>query len=255
MKRITLQFSSLLAALFLFAFSCQDHRDPDPEPIAEDARVRTLEITNPGQVINDLNFRLYIETLGTEPITEYGILLSFKSTNSDEFAKVPTLGNKFSSPLKFEYGATAGEHIHLQESVGFDDFETLYYRAYAKTENGKVVYGDPMEYTPLDVPKFGSFTLSKSENVPATAKLEVVGLGTVQVEEYGVAYSYRTAPSGAVNVSPKLADRTVPYKLPVSVSAHAVNLPIKEGKFDKLYARPFMRLKNAKIYYGSVKSL
>ncbi|MCF0050258.1 hypothetical protein LXM25_09330 [Dyadobacter sp. LJ53] len=255
MKRITLQFSSLLAALFLFAFSCQDHRDPDPEPIAEDARIRTLEITNPGQVINDLNFRMSFEKVGNRPISEYGLLLSFKSINSDEFATVPTLGNEFSSALKFDHAATVGEHVKLQKSVGFDDFKTLYYRAYAKLNDGKVVYGEAMEYTPLDVPKFGSFTLSSSQNVPATAKLEIVGLGTVEVEEYGVAYSYKTTDGGVINDDPKLADKTVSYALPVSVKEHSVNLPITGGKFNKLNARPFMRLKNAKIYYGSVKSL
>jgi hypothetical protein len=253
MRRITLQFSLLLSALFLFAFSCQDHRDP--EPMAEDARLKTLEITNPGQIINDLNFRMSFEKLGTRPISEYGLLLSFKSSNSDEFSAIPTLADAYSSPLKFDQAASVGEHTKLQKSVGFDDFKTLYYRAYAKLANGSVIYGETMEYTPADVPKFGSFTLSKTQNVPATAKLEIVGLGTVGVEEYGVAYSYRTTANGAINEDPKLADRTVSYKLPVSISAHAVNLPINEGKFDKLYARPFMRLKNAKIYYGSVQSL
>lgn len=255
MKRITLQFSSLLAALFLFAFSCQDHRDPDPEPVAEDARIRTLEITNPGQVINDLNFRMSFEKVGNRPISEYGLLLSFKSVNSDEFAAVPTLGNEFSSALKFDNPATAGEHVKLQKSVGFDDFKTLYYRAYAKLNDGNVIYGEALEYTPVDVPKFGSFTLTKSQNVPATAHLQIVGLGTVEVEEYGVAYSYRTTPNGAISDDPKLADKTVSFTLPVSVKEHSVDLPVNGGKFDKLYARPFMRLKNAKIYYGSVSSL
>ncbi|MCE7066412.1 hypothetical protein [Dyadobacter sp. CY326] len=257
MKRITLQFSSLLAALFLFAFSCQDHRTPEPqqEPVAEDAQIRTLEITNPGQVINDLNFRMSFEKLGTRPISEYGVLLSFKSTNSDEFSANPTLADEYSSPLKFDNAAAVGEHIKLQKSVGFDDFKTLYYRAYAKLGDGKVIYGAALEYTPIDVPKFGSFTLSKSQNVPATAKLEIIGLGTVGVAEYGVAYSYRTTANGAINDDPKLADKTVSYPLPITVKEQSISLPIQGGQFNKLYARPFMRLQNAKIYYGSVQSL
>ena len=151
--------------MFLFAFSCQDHRDP--EPLAEDARLRTLEITNPGQIINDLNFRMSFEKLGARPITEYGVLLSFKATNSGEFSATPTLGNEFSSPLKFDGAASVGEHIKLQKSIGFDDFKTLYYRAYAKLGNGNIIYGETLEYTPADVPKFGSFTLSKTQKVPA----------------------------------------------------------------------------------------
>lgn len=255
MKRITLQFSSLLAALFLFAFSCQDHRDPDPEPIAEDARVRTLEITNPGQVINDLNFRMSFEKLGTRPIAEFGVLLSFQSSGSDEFSAVPTFLNQFTSALKFEKTPTQGEHQLLRKAVGFDDFEKLYYRAYARLSNGTVVYGDVLEFRPIVIPVFDQLVLTKNENGVVTAKLDVKSLGSSSIAEYGVAYSYRTSPNGTINSEPTVEDKKALYTGTFSVSAHFVNLPVEGGSLDKIYARPYLKYPNGDLYYGSVKSL
>ena len=63
MKRISLHFSALLAALFLFAFSCQDHYVPE-EPGLERAIVKsnaiggsnptiiTMEILKTGNIPN-----------------------------------------------------------------------------------------------------------------------------------------------------------------------------------------------------------
>ena len=257
MKRITLQFSSLLAALFLFAFSCQDHvtPDPKPEPVAEDAKVTTLQIDNSGQAINDLTFRMSIEKLGTRSITEFGVLLSFESEGSDEFTTVPTLNNAFTSALKFDKVPSQGEHSILKKAVGFDDFKRFFYRAYARQANGTVVYGEALEFRLSAIPAFNSLVLTKSQNGTVTAKLDVMSLGSLSITEYGVAYSYRTTPNGAVNTEPRIEDKKALYAGGFSVSAHFVNLPVEGGSFNKLYARPFLKYQNGQYYYGSVQSL
>ncbi|WP_141110327.1 hypothetical protein [Dyadobacter psychrophilus] len=257
MKRITLQFSSLLATLFLFAFSCQDHvtPDPKPEPVAEDAKVTTLQIDNSGQAINDLTFRMSIEKLGTRSITEFGVLLSFESEGSDEFTTVPTLNNAFTSALKFDKVPSQGEHSILKKAVGFDDFDKLYFRAYARQANGTVVYGEVFDFRPGTIPAFNSLILTKNQNGTVTAKLDVMSLGNTPIAEYGVAYSYRTTPNGVVNSDPTINDKKAFYVGAFSVSAHFVNLPIEGGIFDKLYARPFLKYPSGKYYYGSVQNL
>ncbi|WP_026628545.1 hypothetical protein [Dyadobacter alkalitolerans] len=256
MKRITLQFSSLLAALFLFAFSCQDHvtPEPKPEPVAEDAQVKTMEISFSDEVINDLTFRMSFEKIGTRPISEYGVLLSFKSPNSDEFTEVPTLSNQYTSALKFDGAATLGQQSLLRKAVGFDDFENLYFRAYARQANGTVVYGEVLKLRPTRVPAL-NLTLIKNQNGAVTAKLDVMSLGSFSITEYGVAYSYKTTSNGAVNTEPRVGDKKALYMMPLAVSAHFVNLPIEGGVFEKLYARPYLKLTNGQYYYGGVQNL
>lgn len=146
MKRTSLHFSALLATLFLFAFSCQDHYVPEEpeEPVA--AKVVTLEIQNLPEM-GHYRYRVAFETLGNVPITEYGTLVTFKkSLNDNDYNPVPVVGN-FDKKILFQAKPIVGEvSIDLDLADEIAAYYEKYYRAYAVLANGSVVYGEVRNY-------------------------------------------------------------------------------------------------------------
>ena len=142
MKRISLQFAGMLTALFLFAFSCQDHYVPEePEPETPDvlATVKTNVIAGSNPTI----ITMEILTAGNLPIEEYGIVYSYRvDSELEDINSNPTVadGKMLSSEAK-----VTGYHLVVTDFKS-SNFADMYYRAYLKHTNGAVVYGQVMYY-------------------------------------------------------------------------------------------------------------
>lgn len=125
------RFLQLFALLFvtLFAASCTDHEVPVMTP----AKIKTLTLFHG----NSSTFRVQFEDLGNIPITEYGVAMS---TGVSGFLKnTPTLEDEvlvFTSPID----------LNIKSQVLNRLFADANYRAYAKLNNGTIVYGEVLKF-------------------------------------------------------------------------------------------------------------
>ena len=147
MRPLSLKIASLLAAMFLFNFSCQDHVVPvnpqqeTPQEIAPVIHTPKLKSENTSA---DL-YRLKVEfsSLGNVPIIEYGVVYSIElEDGSKEFTTTPTIANTKSI---FPTVPKLGEEFKITE-IDLSDAKQLFYRAYVIYGNNKVAYGEAQVY-------------------------------------------------------------------------------------------------------------
>jgi hypothetical protein len=159
LPKIILRLSMLAFSTGICAFSCQDH------PVADTpAQIKTQKLTF-NQYPNAI-FHVEFQTIGTVPILEYGIVYTARSGKTLEINKTPTiLDNK----IIFTTPALAGSVSHpfvLDESTA-----EMFYRAYAKLQDGVVLYGD-------DILQFGliSDVKTKEKFLPVDTEMIVNGI-------------------------------------------------------------------------------
>ena len=113
-------------------FSCiNDHEIPVKVP----AKIKTVEMI----FAFPSTFKLQFEDLGNIPVTEYGILLS--KGISGFLTPVPTFADEvfiFTSPVDLS--------VKSQVYVTSTSYADVNYRAYAKLEDGTIVYGEVLKY-------------------------------------------------------------------------------------------------------------
>lgn len=137
MKKIAI---ALVLAITLFAnFSCSDHEIPLDPPIIETLTYNLIptRVAEGRDVV--LQWWLRFETLGTIPITEYGIVYN-AGIEGETVGVTPLVTDSLSKEIPFSDVAVVDDGIF--EIHGINAFEIIYYRAYAKLNNGQVIYGD-----------------------------------------------------------------------------------------------------------------
>ncbi|MCF2499605.1 hypothetical protein [Dyadobacter chenhuakuii] len=250
MKRISLQLSTLLAALFLFAFSCQDHYVPE-EPEPETLKIRTLPIESPTDgEYSRTRFGMAIEKLGNQAIKKFGMIISTHSIGSNNYTTNPTIANQ---KLSINEAATIGEHSFVEASFDRDEYVEVFYRAYAEQTNGDVVYGEVFKYTPADIVSIRVTNLSGNK-APIEVDLDITYLGAIEVEEYGVVYSYKVNVNDPVTPNPTLADHKIKSAVALKLGKQTIGLPIPGNSVIQIYTRPYVKYKNGNVFYGNISS-
>lgn len=122
----------LCLAIFLFLSGCsvQDHVMPQMLEIGTEAVAYN----------NGWNFKVRADKLGDLPVTEHGILYLSFFRASDDHDYLPRIehGNK----IKFDGPLVSGANTHKYTGDAFAGRYFFYYRAYAITNDGSVVYGE-----------------------------------------------------------------------------------------------------------------
>jgi hypothetical protein len=248
MKRISLQFSALLTALFLFAFSCQDHVVPE-EPETETLKINTLNIESPTE--GEYNIGRYwveIKALGSKPIKEFGIVASFHSKGSNDYTDLPTIANQVKI---IEETATLGEHSLIDLAPNRDEITEMFYRAYAELTNGDIIYGEVLKYIPADIASI-QLTDVSGKTAPISATIDVSHLGTVDIEEYGLVYAYKINANDPLRPLPTLNDNKVKSAAPIKLGKQTIVLPIPVNAVNDIHVRPYVKFKNGNVYYGNI---
>lgn len=248
MKRISLHFSALLATLFLFAFSCQDHYVPE-EPEPEALKIKTLEIESPTNGEYSLSkFGVVIEKLGNKSINEFGLVISIHWIGNNDYKQAPTINDQ---TLSIDKAPTLGEYTFIESSFERDEVVEVYYRAYAELADGQVVYGEILKFTP---PSTVSVRLTdvSGKNAPITADIDISDLGGIDVEEYGVVYSYKTNANDPITSRPTLNDNKVKSVIPIKLGKQTIALPIPGNSVSDMNVRPYVKYKNGNVYYGNI---
>lgn len=249
MRPLSLKIASLLAAMFLFNFSCQDHvvpENPQPEEIAP--VIKTTGISVEDLAANLYRLKTQFLNLGNKPIIEYGVVYSIEPDNgSQNFTSTPTIADSKST---FSLISTLLERIHITE-INLSGAKQLYYRAYAIYGNNKVVYGEILVYDPRLAIMEAVFEAPLSK--PYQTAYELQDLGKTPIDEYGVVYSYKTQANGNINSFPTIADNKVvaPGSPATIIGLGGANLPIVENSVFEIYVRTYVKYTNGHIQYGN----
>lgn len=258
MKRISLQFSALLAALFLFAFSCQDHvvpEEPEPETPAEAPVVQTAALTIENQNTNLYRYKLNVEKLGNVQITGYGVVFSAEFNSNAPFTKTPTVAdNKVVFPIPI--GSGEKFKVDAAPPIGY---KTIYYRAYVTYGVNSVAYGNVMEFSPIPLEEAKIMTLaleSLATDNMYRYKVSFQTLGEVGIQEYGILVTFKESENDVnYNVNPVIEnfDKKVLFITTPVVGeiGFDVNLADEVGLYEKYY-RAYAILSNGSVVYGYV---
>jgi len=248
MKRISLQFSALLATLFLFAFSCQDHVVPEV-PEAEALEIETLEIESPTNGLYSLRkIGVNIEKLGSKPVKEYGLVVSIHEIGNNDYTETPTINNK---TLSIDEPFTLGKHTSIESAYEREYIEEVFYRAYAELTDGQVVYGEIFKFIPPTIAIIRLKDVSGT-NAPVSGILDISDLGTIEVEEYGIVYSYKVNSNDPINSTPTMSDHKAKSAVPIKLGEQTIALPIPGNSINALNARPYVKYKNGNVFYGNI---
>ncbi|MCF0064350.1 hypothetical protein MUK70_25830 [Dyadobacter chenwenxiniae] len=248
MRRISLQFSVLLAALFLFAFSCQDHYVPE-EPEPETLQIKTLPIESPTNgEYSRTKLGVAIEKLGIKPVKEFGLVISIHWIGDNDYTEQPTTSNQ---TLSIEEAPSLGEHTFTEGGFERDEIAEVYYRAYAELADGQVIYGEIMKFTPLDIVGIRVTDVS-GKSAPISGTVDISSLGAVDVEEYGLVYSYKVNSNDPISSRPTLADHKAKSAIPIKLGKQEITLPTPGNSVSHLYVRPYVKYKNGNVFYGNI---
>jgi hypothetical protein len=249
MKRITLQFSALLAALFLFAFSCQDHYVPE-EPKPEAPVVQTLALTVENQNNNLYRYKINVEKLGNIKVSGYGVVFSTEFNSNAPFTKMPTIAD---NKVNFPMSNGTGEKFKLDAGpVG--GYKTVYYRAFVTYGVNSVAYGNVMEFSPV-APKTAVIELVgdiSNANPPIFIQLNIKELGDLPIEEYGVVYSFLESLETPVNPSPTVQDHKFLFSTPAKLGMDNISA-LPNNSLQDVYIRTYVKHTNGAIVYGEIK--
>lgn len=257
MKRISLQFSALLAALFLFAFSCQDHYVPEePEPETPEAPVvQTVALTIENQNNNLYRYKINVEKLGNIQISGYGIVFSTEFNSNAPFTTMPTIAD---SKVNFPMSNGTGEKFKL-DAGPVSGYKTVYYRAFVTYGGNSVAYGDVMQFSPVPLKEAKILTnalnLMGSPNYRFSVTFDE--LGEVDISEFGIVLTFKESQDdNNYNVVPDVLnfDRKVPFGTVPNVGAQSFDVTIPEavGKYE-MYYRAYAMLANGSVVYGDVR--
>lgn len=147
MKKFPFTYAILLAAMFLFNFSCEDHvvpEEPQPETPVEIAPViQTVKLSSENSSADLYRLKLNFTILGNQPIIEHGVVYSIEMNDpNQEFTATPTITN---SKSIFPTIPKLGEEYKITE-IDLSDAKQLFYRAYVIYGNNKVAYGEAKVY-------------------------------------------------------------------------------------------------------------
>ncbi|MCE7068112.1 hypothetical protein [Dyadobacter sp. CY326] len=250
MKRISLQFAGLLAALFLFAFSCQDHVAPEPETPVQTPKVQTVALSIENQNLYLYRYKLNVENVGNVQITGFGIVYSVEFNSDAPFTKTPTIAdNKVVFPLPISKGENS--KVDGAPLVGY---KTIYYRAYVTYGVNSVAYGNVLEFSPENQKILASIkTNANSGSNPTDMTVNILEVGNIPIEEYGIVYSTRkdryTEP---INDKPTIADSKLLSSESKTVGFHYVTYDFLSSNFADVYYRAYLKHTNGDIVYGDV---
>ena len=252
MKRISLQFSALLAALFLFAFSCQDHYVPEePEPETPEAPVvQTVALTIENQNNNLYRYKINVEKLGNIQISGYGIVFSTEFNSNAPFTTMPTLAD---SKVNFPMSNGTGEKFKL-DAGPVSGYKTVYYRAFVTYGVNSVAYGDVMQFSPVPL-KTAVIELSNDPafgSPPIIVALNVKELGNIPIEEYGVVYSFFENVNLPVNSNPTVLDQKFIFTTSAKLGKDNVAV-LPNSTLKDVYIRTYVKHTNGAIVYGEIK--
>ena len=255
MKRISLQLSTLLAALFLFAFSCQDHYVPE-EP-AEAPVVQTLALTVENQNTNLYPTKLNVEKVGNIQITGYGVVFSADFNSNAPFTKTPTIAD---NKIVFPMPVSSGEKFKVDAAppVGF---KIMYYRAYVTYGVNSVAYGDVMEFAPVPLKEAKIETREYFKNGAQTEyRVFFEDLGDIRIIEYGILLNFKeSADDQDFSVDPKIDayDKKFPFSALLTtkgLKSLFVNDP-ESLNYNQRFYRAYAILENGSVVYGYVMGL
>jgi hypothetical protein len=253
MRPLSLKIASLLAAMFLFNFSCQDHvvpEDPQPETpevIAPVIQTRGLSVESSAP--NLYRLKTYFTNLGNAPIIEHGVVYSVEPSNGNQnFTNTPTITN---SKSIFPNVPLLNDETFKFTEIDLSDAKQLFYRAYAVYGNNKVVYGEVLVYDPKLAIIEAIFDVSLKK--PYVVGYETQNFGKSPVKEYGIVYSYRTQSNGNINAFPtKANNKVVSLTSPNLVKGLGqVALPISDNTVLEIFARTYVEYQNGIIQYGN----
>jgi len=251
MKKFPFTYAILLAAMFLFNFSCEDHVVPE-EP--EEPEVIMPAIQTPGVTVENSATNLYrlkvkFTNLGNTPITEHGVVYSIEPDNGNQnFTNTPTIAN---SKTSFPTAPTLNDEMYNITELDLSNAKQLYYRAYAIYGKNQVVYGEVLVYDPKLAIIEALFDLPLTK--PYVVGYGIQDLGKTPVKEYGMAYSYRTQPNGNINAFPTKANNftVAPASPAMVIGLGQVTLPISDNSVLEIYARTYIEYQNGVIKYGN----
>jgi hypothetical protein len=254
MKRISLQFSALLAALFLFAFSCDDHvvpEEPDvPEPSVQIPAVQTLALSIENQNLNQYRYKLNIENLGNVQITGYGVVFSAEFNSNAPFTNTPTIAN---DKVVFPMPASTGEKSKVDAAPPIG-YKTIYYRAFVTYGVNSVAYGNVMEFSPAAL-KTAVIEIANAIGPgapPIIVQLDVKDFGELPIEEYGVVYSFLEDIAIPVNPTPTVLDHKHLFTTPAKLGTDNIGV-LPNNTISDLYIRTYVKHTNGAIVYGEVE--
>lgn len=131
----------IFSSLFLFSYSCQDHKAPGEPPLLSTQKLFYDSIHGKCSFTTQLE----VLNIGTIPVTEYGIVYNAAlSGGSGPNFDNPTIDNYpkivFDMPFSTGVKTKVGPQICTNSN---------YYRAYAILSNGTVTYGQTLRFTNL----------------------------------------------------------------------------------------------------------
>jgi hypothetical protein len=210
----------------------------------EAAKFKTLNIIQPGIKTNaatNISFNTAklsatIESLGTNPISEFGVVLS--STNSNPTTtdtKLSKVGNVTSVPFTQVFDATS-----LLPNTQYN------FRAYV-ISNGVTTYGSVLTFKTLDILQPSIKTVSATAITHNSAKLQgsLESKGSFDISEYGIVLS-STNTNPTVNDT-KLSKTGNITNFPSSYTLDATNLVANTTYNFRAYV-----ISNGVTTYGSV---
>ncbi|SKC18225.1 hypothetical protein [Dyadobacter psychrophilus] len=258
MKRISLHFSALLAALFLFAFSCQDHyvpEEPEQETPVEAPKVQTVALSIENE--SEYRYKLNVESLGNVHITGYGIAFSVEFDSNAPFTNTPTIADNnvvFSMPI------STGEKFKIDGAFP-GSYKTIYYRAYITYGVNSVAYGDVMEISPVPLEKAIIQTREYLKNGSITEyRVFFEKLGDIRISEYGILLNIKESENDSdFSVEPVIGkhDKKLPFSSIVTkegLQSLIIDDP-ESLNYHQRYYRAYAILENGSIVYGSVMGL
>ena len=93
------------------------------------------------------------------------------------------------------------------------------------------------------------------KTAPVSASLSISHLGSFQVEEYGVVYSYKVKANDPIKSTPTLADNKVKANTPIKLGKQTLVLPIPGNSVIQIYIRPYVKYKNGGVFYGNTSAV
>jgi hypothetical protein len=218
------------------------------EPGSEALKIKTLQVESPiNGEYGRMKYGMVIEKKGSTPIKEFGIVISLHNIGDNDYTDMPTVANQ---TLTIDEAATEGEHTFIEAAIDRNETVEMFYRAYIELSNGEIAYGETLKYIPADIVSLQAKNVT-GRNAPISVDIDISYLGSVEVEEYGVVYSYKVNANDPVTSAPTLTDHKAKSVVPIKLGKQTLVLPIPGNSVKSINVRPYVKYKNGNVYYGN----
>lgn len=237
----------LLTFLGFLNAGCSDH---DPESETQQVETGDVSLSPPSLY----QFSVSLKGLNAQTIEEFGIVYSVQYYDVlKNYATTPELG-----PSKIVFSFDGSKAVQTKGvAAPASGYFKLFYRAYAKLNNGSVLYGNVKDF---QEDKSGNAILEAvgkpNLNKPYNAGVILLAQGSKPIKQFGVVYSYTTAAGQTINPVPTLADKSTKFsydkvQIPVGGSGTGFRLDnIADESLNEIYIRSFVEYTDGTIFYG-----